>query len=96
MKLYGFSLSFCISDMIEDDISCAEVECLITGTNARTKKDWEEVIGFYKEGYWRDFPEQAEAIAYALLLAGKIYQPRTEGLEAPGLAGYLAIPWTLV
>jgi hypothetical protein len=96
MKLYGFSLSFCVKDMIEQDISCAAVECLITGTNARTKKEWEEVIGFYKEGYWHAFPEQAEAIAWSLLLAGKIYQPRTEDLEAPGLAGYLAIPWTMV
>lgn len=75
----GLSLSFCVNDILKGIIKEEEVTKIIASTDASTPKDWEVVIGEYKKRYWKDNPEEGEAITRRLLKADKIKQPRVKG-----------------
>ncbi len=81
----GLSLSFCVGDILRGKIKEEEVKEIITGTNA-SPEQWDELMKNYKESYWRENPEEGEAIARRLLDAGKIRQPRQEGKAAHNIA----------
>ena len=42
----------------------------------KSNSDWENAIASYKENYWHNNPEEAEAIVWRFINAGKIIQPR--------------------
>ena len=75
----GLSLSFCIRDIMEGKIKEEEVKEILSGTNAGTSEQLEDVLGLYKKIYWTGYPEEAAALARRLFAAGKIKQPITEG-----------------
>ena len=77
----GFSLSLCVSDILAGKVKEEEVKEIIAATNAPTSQKMDEVIAGYKRTYWHNDPEEGEAIA-----AGKISQPRTEGMEAHNIS----------
>ncbi len=84
----GLSLSFCVSDILRGKIKEEEVKEIIAGTNT-SPEQWDELMKSYKESYWRENPDEGEAIARRLFEAGKIRQPRQEGKATHNIAsGY--------
>jgi len=81
----GLSLSLCVRDILRGKIKEEEVKEIIAGTNA-SPEQWDGLMKNYKESYWRENPEEGEAIARRLLDAGKIRQPRQEGKAAHNIA----------
>lgn len=84
--LVGFSLSFCVASVLRGEVDEAEIKEIITGTNAPTPEAIDELINNYKTSYWRDNPEEGEAIARRLFAAGKIKQPRALHGQAPNIS----------
>lgn len=82
----GLSISFCIRDIATGKVAEQEVEKIIAGTMCADIEEWEYVIASYRQSYWQDCADQAEAILRRLIATGKIWQPRLEGLEPPQLA----------
>lgn len=74
----GLSLSFCIKNIMQGEVREEEVGEIIAGTKAEKPEDWPAIIKSYRESYWYKYPEEAEALFWRLLAAGKIRQPRVE------------------
>jgi hypothetical protein len=89
-QLVGLSFSFCIKAVLLGKIAEEDVTCIITSTMARDSHDWANVISSYKEGYWYDDPERAEAIAWRFINENKVIQPRL-GQSLGELDGYLPL-----
>jgi hypothetical protein len=75
-QLVGLSFSFCIQAVLLGKIAEGDVSHIVTSTMARDSHDWANVISSYKEGYWYDDPERAEAIAWRFINENKVIQPR--------------------
>lgn len=84
--LTGLSLSYCVKDIVRGAVKLAEVEKIVSATNAPDQATFDEIIASYRESYWIEFPDQAEQIARTLWNAGKIDQPLTRGEEAHNIA----------
>ena len=78
----GLSLSFCVEDILNNIVKEEEIKEIIASTNASTPEQIDKLINSYKKTYWQVNPEEGEAIARRLFVAGKVKQPRTEGGEA--------------
>jgi hypothetical protein len=78
-KRIGTSLSLCIAQILEGYVKEEDVEKIITNTKANSNDEWEILISDYCDQYWRINEEEARAIFYRLLQAGKIEQPRLNG-----------------
>jgi len=85
-KIVGWSLSKCIKDMANLDIPIGRVTRIVTDTNVRSPENWPVLIGRYRLSYWKNNPDKAEEICWALIRAGKIIQPRVEGKPIPIVA----------
>jgi hypothetical protein len=85
--MIGLSVSFCIKDIAMGKVSIDDVERIEAGTHAETDADWEEVIKAYRELYWQEFPDAAEAILRDLFAQGKIEQPRLHGAPIRNIGG---------
>jgi hypothetical protein len=59
---------------VQGKISEENVLKIISSTRCPSKQFWLEVIGFYLESYWLDFPE-AEQIAWSFIDSGRVIQP---------------------
>ena len=57
--LIGFSLSFCIKDILRGKINEEEVLFIQSACKVRDAIDMEEVIQSYLKCYWKDFDEKA-------------------------------------
>jgi hypothetical protein len=79
--LIGYSLSFCVSDILRGNVKEAEVTKIVASIKAPTRDDFESLLTTYAQTYWRDNPDEGEAIARRLYDAGKIDQPRLRGEE---------------
>ena len=79
----GTSVSFCIRDIIFGSVREDEIEKIIGATSAPDREGWGQVIEHYKDHYWHHDPEEGEAIALRLLDAGKILQPKLDGMRPP-------------
>lgn len=75
MKLIGFSLTFCIQDMIVRDMSADDVVAIYCGTKASDRKLFETLCSGYTRSYWVRFPSAAMRLALQLWDDGKIIQP---------------------
>ncbi len=85
--LVGFSLSFCVKDILLGRVKEEDVMVIFCGTNIRTREAMTSVIARYSQGYWgAKNKKKASAIIYRLLFAGKLLQARAFGLEAPNIA----------
>lgn len=80
MKI-GYSVSFCIRDIIDGNVQERDVLKIIGNTRAHTLADWEGVVQIYRHTAWRDNPELGEAILWRLVADEKIEQPRCFGDE---------------
>ncbi len=78
-KLEGLSLSFCVFAILAGIVKEAQVERIITSTNAPNALEFEKVLDSYAESYWSDAPEEGKGIARRFYEAGMIDQPRTRG-----------------
>ena len=76
MGYIGYSLSFCVKDIVEGKIPLDEVNKLVTSTAIDSSEIMDQVMEQYKSIYWSDFPEEAERIARQLFAEGKIEQPK--------------------
>jgi len=81
----GLSLSRCIKDIIEGKVDEKDVEKIIARTAANNEEEWFSLIGRYKQKYWSNNPEEAEAIFHRFMKAGKITQPRLESGKYPDI-----------
>jgi len=72
----GFSLSMCVTDIINGKIPKDRVVALITGTKIRDDKDMEEVFTIYKKLYWKKYPIQSAKLAEYFFKNGMVIQPR--------------------
>ena len=79
IPMIGLSLSFCVMDMINEDLGVRDVVKIVSNTKANNLAEFENVLRSYTEVYWWDFPKEAKALARRLWKAGKIDQPRTRG-----------------
>lgn len=79
-KLIGYSLSFCIMDILAGKIREENVLRLVTGTCAATRAEFENVLKSYKD-YWDEKTEEGQAIAQRFWDAGRIDQPRVRDEE---------------
>lgn len=86
IKKIGFSLSFCVRDIIIGKIKESDVEKIIAGTSAKTATEWDVLIEQYQKVYWNNNPTEGEAVCRRLLKAGKIEQPLLKGKEVPDLS----------
>jgi len=86
-RLYGLSLSFCVSDMVRGVVDPANVEGIISATAARSESDWKRVFESYQESYWRHSPWLCRLIASYLVAAERVYQPRVEHDYCHSIAG---------
>ncbi len=93
----GYSVSFCVRDMARGDVDPSKVKMIVAGTAVKTPEGWDGVIEDYKEYYWSEFKEVAEAIFRDFLKRGKVYQPRLdpEVRRAPqlGIVGKGTVIW---
>jgi hypothetical protein len=79
--MVGFSLSFCIKDIIEGKVNLDDVELIISATRAVTPEGWDKVIRHYRVTYWYRMPHVAELICRSLIKQGMVYEPRADGHE---------------
>jgi hypothetical protein len=75
----GLSLSFCVRDIIEGNVSINDVAFIYSATKAETGEQWESVIDSYKRSYWYENPDEAERIARHFINENLVIQPRLEG-----------------
>ncbi len=80
--MIGLSLSFCIMDMINENLGVHDIVKIVSNTKAENLLAFENVLRSYTDVYWADFPEKAKNLARRLWAAGKIDQPRTRD-ESP-------------
>ena len=86
MKYIGLSLSLCVRDIAACERQLNEVAKIISGTSARTPEDWDQLINYYKERDWKEFPELAKIIVRQLLASDKIEQPYLTQNRTPNRA----------
>jgi hypothetical protein len=80
-QLIGYSLSFCVSDILRGEVKEAQVTRIVASICAPTSGDFDKVLESYAQCYWRDKPDEGIAIARRLYDQGKIDQPRLRGEE---------------
>jgi hypothetical protein len=72
----GFSLSFCVSDILKGFVREYEVKRIVASICAPTRQDFLGCLDSYASTYWSENPEEGKAIALRFYEAGKIDQPR--------------------
>lgn len=72
--LTGVSLSICVKQMVKQDIPTSRVWKILSGTGFRNDDQFNQLIDFYAEHYWRKYPEEAKAVCSQLRKEGKIQQ----------------------
>jgi hypothetical protein len=73
----GISKAIYRKEMLE----IGKVEKIIAATRATSKEDWDRIYAQYCQTYWADNPDGCCGIADALMVEGKIKQPRVDGKE---------------
>jgi hypothetical protein len=75
-NLIGYSLSFCISDIIHGRVALSQVWKINAQTRVEDEHVWQELIEHYCETYWKGKSEQAVSVLKYLKERGMIEQPR--------------------
>lgn len=79
----GLSLSFCVQDIVLGKMDINNVHFISTGTKIENEEHWQWVMDDYSHSYWTMNPDLAVKVATQLRDAGKLIQPRLEGLRLP-------------
>lgn len=74
--MIGYSLSFCVKDIMTGKVAEADVEKIITSTCCRDEDDWDNLFKSYGAVYWRPFEALAVDLVKRLRAQDKIVQPR--------------------
>ena len=74
--MIGYSLSFCVSDIIRGLVDIKDVKKIVTPILSETDDEWDLTVAKYAEGYWRENPYRAREIVAQLRAEGRIEQPR--------------------
>jgi len=87
----GLSMSFCFGDMARGLVNPDLVINVICGTNTALhtgdpNAGLDKLIRAYRETYWSDCGEKAEALVRKFWAEGRIDQPRVRGEEPPNLS----------
>jgi hypothetical protein len=72
----GYSLSFCVTQILAGLVPEDEVYLIYAGTKARNDTEFEQVVEHGVQFYWKDQPEEARALCWRLWREGRIIQPR--------------------
>ena len=75
MKI-GYSLSFCVCDIMNGAVQIEDVQQIVTNTSADNEQQWDRLIHEYCKTYWHTDPRLAQKIVQQLRDEGKISQPR--------------------
>ncbi len=81
--MIGISVSFCVRDIVTREVAIDQVEKIVGGTSCSDSVAWNRCIETYRKSYWRDSPDECEAVLRKLLAEGKIFQPRLENGKYP-------------
>lgn len=85
MKI-GYSLSFCVKDIIQEKVNIDDVLCIVSGIHCRTPRDVDEVLNQYTEVYWRGNKSLAETILMRLARKDKLIMPKVYNIEPPNIS----------
>lgn len=88
---WGRSLSFCIKDILEGNVSIDEVGGIVASTLMKNEDDLRLVFASYMQTYWIDYSKMSLFvwdILKGLWDAGKIYQPRLNKRVCQNLHDY--------
>jgi len=73
MKLLGLSLSFCVQDIVQNDIPLERVKHIITACSPESEQDVKEnIVDYYCKIYWKDFPGRAREVVNELRDSNRI------------------------
>jgi predicted RNase H-like nuclease len=72
--MIGYSLSFCVTDIVNGKVAIDDVEKIVSMTFA-DDDHWDDLIKTYYGLYWKHNPKALEIVA-TLRAAGKIEQPK--------------------
>ena len=84
--LIGLSLSYCISDIINERVDKNDVMFIIAGTRIMCDHDLDSVLENYAKYNWQDNPENAKSLAREFYNRGMIIQPRVMDCNPPHVA----------
>lgn len=84
--MIGYSLSFCVHDIIEDKVNILDVDMIVAATAARDEADWDKLLDSYCRSYWRKNAPRARKVVAMLRAMNMIYQPRLHDQPHPGSA----------
>ena len=73
--MIGYSLSFCVTDILYGLVDLKDVEKIVIGTAYESWDDWKMAINYYCRTYWMKNPRKAARIVWYLLENDKIEQP---------------------
>lgn len=76
MKYTGYSLSFCVRDIMLGVRKLEDVHFIITSTACKDEEDWQKLTDQYLQTYWSEQPEVAMAALKYLREKNLIVQPR--------------------
>lgn len=74
--LIGFSLSFCVFDILNGKVREDEVLLIVSNTLTETEEQWQRVMDVYASGYWIRNPKEGIAIANRLREKSKLVEHR--------------------
>jgi len=92
MRYIGLSLSFCVRDLLEGKIDERDVLVILTGTELKTQKDWNDMVDLYHSSHWREFSYD-KIINILDVLKSRIIQPALNGQDRINLSKHLGNPW---
>lgn len=77
--MIGYSLGFCIQDILSGKVKEKDVILIETGTKLNTFSEWESMLCVYSASYWSANPEKARKIVARMRDRNAIHQPRLYG-----------------
>jgi hypothetical protein len=70
--LIGFSLSFCIADIVHKKVALDDVFHIVTGCSPQSEADVVKLLDYYSDTYWKGFADDARLTFNALRYTSRI------------------------
>ena len=75
--MFGLSLSFCVSDILDGKVDIEDVEGIVSGTSITHRGSMYRVVSVYAHSYWEGHTYDEIATVLGVLINGdKLFQPR--------------------